>query len=229
MLKVEDVHTYYGQSYVLQGISLNVSAGEAVAILGRNSTGKSTTLKTILGIAPPARGEIVFNGHDLTRYAAYRIPRFGIGYVPQNSVVFPRLTVRENLEIGAVKSGGQMDNMEEIFEMFPRVREQLAQQAGVLSGGQRQMVAIARAMIGNPGLILFDEPTAGLMPKAVGEVGDMIASIVRRGVAVLLVEQNVQVGLRVCERLYIMERGRVKYDGLVSSLSEEKLFQYLGV
>jgi len=227
MLQCEDVHTYYGRSYVLQGLSLYVKRGELVAILGRNGVGKTTTLKTILGLVPPTAGRICFKEREISGLPAYEIPRLGVGYVPQRDIVFPQLTVMENLRIGAVKSLGSPVNYDRVFDLFPRLKERLGQVAAFLSGGERQMVAIARALIGNPTLILFDEPTAGLMPTLAQKVGEIIKTIALEGVAVLLVEQNIKVVIDICQRLYIMERGRMKYNGPMDGIDELTLFNYL--
>jgi branched-chain amino acid transport system ATP-binding protein len=229
MLELKDVHTHYGTVHVLKGLSLKVGAGEFVSMLGRNSVGKSTTLKAILNLVATTNGSIVFNGAELVGMAPHLIPRLGIGYVPQHDNVFAQLTVLENLNIGAVKTGRKDAPKDRVFELFPKLKSRLSQPAGSLSGGERQMVAIARALIGEPGVMLFDEPTAGLSPMLASEVGDIIRIIATQGVGVLLVEQNVRVALDYCQRFYILERGVVRYDGAVGSIDDATLFRYLGL
>lgn len=229
MLELNDVHTHYGPVHVLKGLSIKVAPGEFVAMLGRNSVGKSTALKAVLNLVRTSAGSITVNGTELVGMAPHLIPRLGIGYVPQHDNVFAQLTVRENLNIGMVKTGRNDVAMDRVFELFPKLKGRLTQNAGSLSGGERQMVAIGRALIGEPRIMLFDEPTAGLSPILATEVGEIIKQIAAQGVGVLLVEQNVRVALDHCERFYILERGVVRFDGAVGSIDDATLFRYLGL
>jgi branched-chain amino acid transport system ATP-binding protein len=232
VLKVEAIDAYYGTSHVLQGVSLQVGEGEVVGILGRNGVGKTTTLKTILHLVPPRRGRIFFQDREVTHLPAYKMPRLGIGYVPQGRHVFPKLTVLENLKTGLVKARQRRDDeaaLAEVLERFPRLRERLRQPAGALSGGEQQMLAIGRALLGRPSLILLDEPTEGLMPAMVALVAETIRQVNRQGVGVLLVEQNVHVARELCARVYIMEKGRVTFEGVAQELRDSVLLKHLGV
>ncbi len=229
MLELKDVHTHYGPVHVLKGLSIKVEPGEFVAMLGRNSVGKSTALKSVLNLVPTTSGSIRYKDTELVGMAPHLIPRRGIGYVPQHDNVFAQLTVLENLNLGMVKAGRKDLSKDRVFDLFPKLKERLSQPAGSLSGGERQMVAIGRALIGDPGLMLFDEPTAGLSPMLASEVGDIIKRIAGQGVGVLLVEQNVRVALDHCQRFYILERGVVRYDGAVGSIDDATLFRYLGL
>lgn len=229
MLTLDDVHTYYGRSHVLKGLSIQVGKGDFVALLGRNSVGKSTVLKTVLGLTPSASGQIRFCDTELTRMAPHRIPYLGIGYVPQHNNVFGALSVLDNLKIGMVKTGRRDLDLDPVFDLFPKLKTRLSQAAGSLSGGERQMVAIGRALVGDPELMLFDEPTAALSPALAHEVGEIIGRIAERGVGVLLVEQNVRIALDHCQRFYILERGTTRYEGAVGSIDDATLFRYLGL
>jgi branched-chain amino acid transport system ATP-binding protein len=231
VLKLENVHTYYGKSHILQGVSLEVQDGELVGILGRNGVGKTTLLKSILGLVPPRAGSLVFNGEELSRLPAYRIPRLGIGYVPQGRHIFPALTVRENLRTGLVK-GNRTDAeaaFAQVFANFPVLKQRLHQLGGTLSGGEQQMLAISRALLGNPKMIMLDEPSEGLMPAMVAMVRDTAKRICDLGVSVILVEQNVKMALRVAHRVYIMQKGMVTYEGRAQDCTEAVLLQHLGV
>ena len=231
MLKLENVHAYYGKSHILQGISLAVQPGELVGILGRNGVGKTTTLKTIMGLVPPRSGSVLFQGLELSRRPAHRIPRLGIGYVPQGRHIFPKLTVWENLRTGLVKGQGRetAQTFEQILATFPILQERLYQLGGTLSGGEQQMLAIARALLGNPQLIMLDEPSEGLMPAMVAMVRDTAKRICDMGVSVILVEQNVKLALHVVHRVYILQKGLVTYEGRAQDCTEEVLLQHLGV
>lgn len=231
MLKLAQVHTYYGKSHILQGVSLEVGDGELVGILGRNGVGKTTLLKSIMGLVPPHTGSVVFNGEELTRLPAYRIPRLGIGYVPQGRHIFPTLTVRENLRTGLVKGGRNHEAaaLAQTFANFPVLQQRLHQLGGTLSGGEQQMLAISRALLGNPKLIMLDEPSEGLMPAMVAMVRDTARRICDMGVSVMLVEQNVKMALRVAHRVYILQKGVVTFAGRAQDCTEEVLLQHLGV
>ncbi len=235
MLKLADVHAYYGKSHVLQGVSLDVGKGELVTLLGRNGVGKTTTLRTIMGLLRPRGGEIRFNGQLLTGSPPHRIPRLGIGYVPQGRQIFPELTVRENLLLALVtdrQRGAKLqDRLESVFASFPVLAQRVGQVAGTLSGGEQQMLAIARAMMTQPQLILMDEPTEGLMPRMVELVQETVVRLGQQGVSVLLVEQKVRAALEICPRVYVMQKGQIVFHGTSQELAQDRATQvrYLGV
>ncbi len=231
MLQLENVHTYYGKSHILQGISLAVRDGELVGILGRNGVGKTTLLKSIMGLVPPRTGSLAFNDEELSRLPAHRIPHLGIGYVPQGRHIFPTLTVRENLRTGLVKGseGDAESGFEQVLSNFPVLKDRLNQLGGTLSGGEQQMLAISRALLGNPKLIMLDEPSEGLMPAMVAMMRDTVKRICDMGVSVILVEQNVKMALRVAQRVYILQKGMVTYEGQAQECTEAVLLQHLGV
>jgi len=235
MLDLQDVHTYYGKSHVLHGVSLEVSAGEVVGLLGRNGVGKSTTLKTVMGLVRPAAGHVRFEGRDLTGLAPHHVARRGIAWVPEDRRIFRLLTVMENLRTGLDRQGmtepRKQELLEKVYASFPVLRERRHQAGGTLSGGEQQMLAIARAMTLTPKIILLDEPTEGLMPRMVAQIREIIDVLRRDGVAILLVEQNVPLTLEVCARVYIMEKGQVRYRGSARELqaNETIIHQYLGV
>ena len=225
MLRIRDLHAGYGATPILFGVSLEVRPGEAVALLGRNGMGKTTLLKTAIGFLKPSRGSIAFEGRDLTRLAPHAIARLGIGLVPENRRIFPGLTVRENLELGlsaaADRSAAVRDRrLEEVFHHFPRLAERIDQSGKTLSGGEQQMLAIARVMMAGARLLLMDEPTQGLAPAFIRHIRDMIAELKRLGVTVLLVEQNARVALSVCDRGYIMEKGSIVFEASSRKLRE---------
>jgi branched-chain amino acid transport system ATP-binding protein len=198
MLSIEEINTFYGKSHVLHGASLEVGKGELVGLLGRNGMGKTTTLKSVMGLVRPKSGKILFNGTDAMQLPAYKVPRLGIGYVPQGRHIFPFLTVMENLRIPVVDGEVDIELLQEIFTYFPQLKERVNQPGRTLSGGEQQMLAIARALMAKPKLILFDEPTEGLMPLLVSVIGETIKSINDRGVSILLVEQNLKMAVKVC-------------------------------
>jgi branched-chain amino acid transport system ATP-binding protein len=225
MLRIRDLYAGYGATPILFGVSLEVRPGEAVALLGRNGMGKTTLLKTAIGFLKPSRGTIAFEGRDLTRLAPHAIARLGIGLVPENRRIFPGLTVRENLELGlsaaADRSAAVRDRrLEEVFHHFPRLAERIEQSGKTLSGGEQQMLAIARVMMAGARLLLMDEPTQGLAPAFIRHIRDMIAELKRLGVTVLLVEQNARVALSVCDRGYIMEKGLIVFEATSRDLRE---------
>ncbi len=236
MLRLEDVHTYYGKSHILQGVSLEVNRGEIVALIGRNGVGKTTTMKTIMGLAPPKRGRTILEGRDVTGQPPYKLAAAGVGYVPENRQVFPRLTVLENLRIGLdIKEsdeGRKETNLAMIYESFPQLLERRKQRGSTLSGGEQQMLAIARAVVTRPKVILLDEPTEGLMPAMVQEIERIILWMAGElGITVLLVEQDHRLSLRVSSRCYVMEKGRIQHTGRSDALAgdPEKLQSLLGV
>lgn len=231
MLQVEDVHTYYGDSYILQGATLQVQAGQVVALLGRNGVGKSTLVRSIIGLTPARRGRIVFKDTDITRMAAHRIARLGIGLVPQGRFIFPSLSVRENLDVTARHTSTGRWNMGEILKLFPNLAQRQKQSGGKLSGGEQQMLAAGRALIGNPQLMLMDEPTEGLAPLMVRELGKVIDAYKTAGTAVLLVEQQIGFALRHADRICIMSKGRIVHSCTPAELvaDAETKTRYLGV
>jgi branched-chain amino acid transport system ATP-binding protein len=235
LVKVEDVHTYYGKSHILHGVSLEVGTGEVVGLLGRNGVGKSTTLKTIMGLVHPRQGKVLFEGRPTTRIAAHRVARLGIGYVPEDRRIFPLLTVIENLRTGLDRHGvteaKKKALLEKVYDYFPVLAERRHQAGGTLSGGEQQVLAIARAMMLEPKIILLDEPTEGLMPRMVSQIREIIGVLHREGVAILLVEQNVPLTLEASRRVYIMEKGAVRHHAMASELRADDaiMHQYLGV
>jgi branched-chain amino acid transport system ATP-binding protein len=235
MLTLQDVHTHYGKSHILHGVSISVAPGEVVGLLGRNGVGKSTTLKTIMGLAAPSGGRITFEGRDVTGLAPHRVARLGIGYVPEDRRIFRLLTVMENLRTGLdrpeVGEARRQALLEKVYGSFPVLRERRHQAGGTLSGGEQQMLAIARAMMLEPKIILLDEPTEGLMPRLVAHIREIIEVLRQDGVAILLVEQNVPLTLEVSRRVYIMEKGVVRHHAPAAELRDDPtvIHQYLGV
>ena len=228
MLAVEDVHTYYGESHILHGVSLEVRAGEAVAVLGRNGVGKTTLIRSVVGFTPPRRGTIRYDGREIQHLPSYRIARAGLALVPQGRRIFAPLTVLENLRIGERRGAASLQH---IHDMFPRLRERGAQNAGTLSGGEQQMLAIGRALMTRPRLMLLDEPSEGLAPIVVRDIGRVLLRLKEAGLSILLVEQNVPLALRVAERVYVMSKGRIVYHGASSSLDadEDVKRRFLGI
>ena len=221
MLEVEELHAYYGKSHILQGVSFGVREGEIVSLLGRNGAGRSTTLKTIMGEVAPT-GTIRFKGARIDGLATHDIACRGLGYVPENRDVFPTLTVRENLLLGM--KGGRRANrwsVEDMFALFPILRERSEAPGGVLSGGEQQMLTICRTLMGDPDLIMVDEPTEGLAPRLVELVRDLLLRIASRGVAILLVEQKLTIALEIAQRLYVMGHGRIVFEGTPAQLRED--------
>jgi branched-chain amino acid transport system ATP-binding protein len=235
LVLVEDLHTHYGKSHILHGVSLKVARGEVVGLLGRNGVGKSTTLKTIMGLVRPSKGKVELEGRSVTRLPAHKLARLGIGYVPEDRRIFRLLTVMENLRTGfdrhGVTEARKQELLEKVFAFFPVLAERRHQPGGTLSGGEQQMLAIARAMMLEPKIILLDEPTEGLMPRMVSQIRQIIDSLHRDGVAILLVEQNVPLTLEASERVYIMEKGSVRHTCAACELgvNHPVIRQYLGV
>lgn len=230
LLKVDDIHTYYGRSYILQGTSLEVKEKEIIALLGRNGAGKTTTLKTIMGLVKPRTGRIFFKDTDITRFPAFKVSRKGIGYVPQGRQLFPKMTVLENLKTG-MKDQTVMDQLEEVFNLFPVLRERLNQLAGTLSGGEQQALAISRALVKQPDILLLDEPTTGLMPLFISKLMEIIKKLNEHGMAILFVEERIPFALSLAHRVYFMVKGKIEYNAEKEELQGKKeiLIHYLGV
>ena len=228
MLEVDGIHTYYGESHILHGVSLRVAAGEAVALLGRTGAGKTTMIRSIVGFTPPREGRIVFEGEPIQAWPPYRISRRGVALVPQGRRIFSPLSVRENLLLGARAAGW---TLERVFALFPRLRERAEQSGGTLSGGEQQMLAIGRALLTNGRLLLLDEPSEGLAPIIVREIGRIVKGLKGERLSILLVEQNYHLALRVADRVYVMNKGQIVYEGTPQSLeaAEEIKRRYLGV
>ena len=218
MLEVRNLHAYYGQSHILHGVDLEVREGEIVSLLGRNGVGRSTTCKAIMGLVPP-QGIVRYRGKDVAGLRSDLVARCGIGYVPEDRQIFPTLTVRQNLELGLKRAGkfGRW-NFKDVFRLFPNLDARQDTAAGVLSGGEQQMLTMCRTLMGDPDLILIDEPTEGLAPKLVAQVGQLLEEIARRGVSILLVEQKLTIALKICARLYVMGHGRIVFEGTPADL-----------
>jgi branched-chain amino acid transport system ATP-binding protein len=213
MLHVRGLHAYYGKSHILQGVDITVGRNEIVSILGRNGVGRSTTLKAIMG-NPAPQGEIVFNDRQIAGLKPHRIARLGVGYVPEERTIFPSLTVEQNLLLG-VKPGRTPErwSIEETWRLFPQLRERAAAPGGALSGGEQQMLTICRTLMGDPDLIMIDEPTEGLAPQMVERIGELLKEIASRGISILLVEQRLVIALRISRRVYVMGHGRIVFEG----------------
>ena len=218
MLHVRDLHAYYGKSHILHGVSFEVKAGEIVSLLGRNGVGRSTTIKAIMGDVPP-QGSILFKGEEIAGFKPHEIARRGLGYVPENRDIFPALTVRENLFLGQKKanSTGRW-SMQDMFDIFPRLQERADTPAGVLSGGEQQMLTLARTLMGDPDLIMIDEPTEGLAPKIVELVGQYLRTLKDKGISVLLIEQKLTIAMQISDRALVMGHGSIVFDGTPDSL-----------
>lgn len=233
LLSVEDVHSYYGQSHALHGVSLCVNEGEVVSLLGRNGAGKTTTIHSIMGLVRPRRGRIVFDDVPLHNKLPYEIFRCGIRIVPQGRRIIPLLSVEENMRLAALQAvrKNQKQEIERVYAHFPILQERRTQRAGHLSGGERQMLAIARALLGEPRLILMDEPSEGLAPIVIREIAANITEIKKTGVSILLAEQNVKMALVAAQRHYIVDQGTVKFEGTSDALEQDGsvLGEYLGV
>jgi branched-chain amino acid transport system ATP-binding protein len=221
ILELNAIDTYYGEAQALFGVSLAVGEGEVVSLLGANGAGKTTTLRSILSLTPPRVGEIRFGGAEITRRPTHEIARAGVGWVPDDRRIFPTLTVERNLAIARKKSCYRQWSLKEMFEIFSPLEYLMSRECENLSGGEMQMVAISRALLGSPGLILFDEPSQGLAPKVVQDVMHTITRLKAEGIAVLLVEQNVQTALAVSDRVYVMDLGRIVHEGPAAALMED--------
>jgi len=236
LLEVNGLNTYYGQSHALRNVTLNVGEGEIVALLGRNGMGKSTTLKSIIGMLTPRSGKIVFDGHEITGLSPYKVARTGVGYVPEERRIFPTLTVLENLQMGIKR--GRIDKtapnawtIERVFDHFPFMRDRTHQKGAHLSGGEQQMLTIGRTLMGNPKLLMVDEPTEGLSPIMVREVRDVLKQISQSGIAILLVEHNFKLAMSVADRVYLMGKAHIGYHGTADELAadDEARSKYLEV
>jgi branched-chain amino acid transport system ATP-binding protein len=235
LLAIQDLHAYYGEAHILQGVSLAVNPGEVVTLIGRNGAGKTTTLRSIMGIVAPRGGRITFDGFELAGLATHTIAQRGIAYVPEERRILPNLSVEENLRLGLLGAGGAKGGgetaMNEVLGYFPRLRERLVQKGKSLSGGEQQMLAIARGLVARPKLMLVDEPTEGLSPLIVESLTEILREINRRGTTILLVEQILEVALALSHRLYVMDQGRIQFEGTPEALRADPAIQqrFLGV
>lgn len=220
MLEVHGLNAWYGKSHILRGVDFHVGSGEIVSLLGRNGVGRSTTIKAIMGDVT-RQGSIRFKGQEISNLKPHEIARAGLGYVPENRDIFPRLTVRENLILGMKSTTpSKRWNMEDMFNLFPRLRERAETPGGVLSGGEQQMLTMCRTLMGDPDLVMIDEPTEGLAPKMVELVAELLARIAERGVSILLVEQKLTIALRISKRLYVMGHGQIVFEGSAKDLKD---------
>lgn len=219
MLQTQDLHAHYGKSHVLRGVSMNVDAGEIVSLIGRNGVGRSTLCKAVMGLVPPA-GEVTLDGQAINGLPPHAIALRGVGYVPEDRAIFPGLTVAENLELGIKRRRGQSGRwgFKEVYQRFPRLKEREHTPAEVLSGGEQQMLTMARTLLGNPRCIIVDEPTEGLAPKVVEEIARLLKEIAAEGMAVLLVEQKLSIAMDISSRVYVMGEGRIVFDGTPQEL-----------
>ncbi len=228
LLTLEDVHTYYGEAHILQGVSVTVGEGEVVTLIGRNGAGKTTTLRSIMGIVRARRGHVRLRGEDITGLGTYEIARRGIAWIPEERRVLPNLTVLENLRLGMLGGSarnGDVDVLEEVFGYFPRLRERIAHRGRFLSGGEQQMLAIARGLVSRPAVMLVDEPTEGLAPLLVQNLTEILAAINRRGTTILLVEQTLDVALALSHRVYVMDQGQIQFEGTPEQLRRDPTIQ----
>jgi len=231
VLKVENLHTYYGASHILQGVSLAIEPGEVVAVIGRNGVGKTTLVRSIVGLTPARRGRILFKDTEITHMPAHRIAKLGVGLVPQGRRIFPSLSVREHLQVTARRRGAARWTLERMITLFPNLAARLGQTANKLSGGEQQMLAAGRALVGNPDLLLMDEPTEGLAPLMVREFGRLVATLKETGVSILLVEQQLAFVLRHADRIYILSKGQIVHHCRPAELAKDREIksQFLGV
>ena len=231
VLVVEDVYTAYGLSQVLFGVSLEVARGECVCLLGRNGVGKTTTMRSIMGLTPPRRGRVVWKGQEITGRSPYQIARAGLGFVPEDRRIFADLTVWENLDVASRGAQNAGWTVERVFALFPKLRELVNRQGGFLSGGEQQMLTIARTLMGNPELLLLDEPSEGLAPLVVEHLREQIARVKREGLTILLAEQNVNFCLDLADRVYVLEKGHIRYQGSTQEFRENESVrqQYLAL
>jgi len=222
MLEVDELHAFYGKSHVLHGVSFSVQPGEVVALLGRNGVGRSTSIKAIMGLVA-ARGSVRFRNEEILGLKAHEVARRGIGYVPEDRAIFPDLTVRQNLALGMKgRKEGRGWRMEDMFSLFPQLRERADAPGGVLSGGEQQMLTLCRTLMGDPSLLMIDEPTEGLAPKVVAQVSEFLSEMKKRGISVLLVEQKLTISLQISQRLYVMGHGKVVFQGTPEELRDNE-------
>jgi branched-chain amino acid transport system ATP-binding protein len=221
ILDVQDIHTYYGDAYVLQGLSLKLEQGQILGLLGRNGVGKTTIVNSIVGFTPPRRGKIYFKGADITGNSSFAIVRSGVGLVPQGRRVFPTLSVEDNLLVAGHSPGRHGWDLQRVYALFPRLRERRSQRAKTLSGGEQQMLAIGRALMGNPRVLLLDEPSEGLAPIIIQGLWEAIATLKQEGLSILLVEQNAALALKLVDFVHVISKGRVVYSGLPNALWED--------
>jgi branched-chain amino acid transport system ATP-binding protein len=231
ILEVKDIHTYYGTSHILFGITIEVNEGEAVCLLGRNGAGKTTTLKSIIGLTPPKKGKIFFQGQEVSGKAPFRVAQMGVGFVPDDRRIFPDLTVRQNILLGKRERDGGLWNLERIYAFFPVLERLQSHLGGHLSGGEQQMLTIARTLMTNPTLLLLDEPGEGLAPLVVRTMGEKLMEIKKLGVTMLICEHNVGLALSLSDRAYVMDKGTIRYQGTIEELksNEEVRKKYLMV
>jgi branched-chain amino acid transport system ATP-binding protein len=231
VLEIDDLHAAYGESWIVQGVSLRVAEGEIAAVLGRNGVGKTTLIHAIAGLNPPRQGRVLLNGEDISRLRAHEIARRGVGLVPQGRRVFASLDVREHLLVGMRNTGRRRWSMKRVLELFPRLAERLRHRGGELSGGEQAMLAAGRALVGNPDILLMDEPSEGLAPLLVRELGRILLELKRGGASILLVEQNLAFALRVADRVYLMSKGRIVHECKPEALRHDPATKsrYLGV
>jgi branched-chain amino acid transport system ATP-binding protein len=232
LLAVENIHTYYGEAHILQGVSVGVNEGEVVTLIGRNGAGKTTTLKSIMGITRPRRGRVMLRGQDITALGTHEVAQRGIAWVPEERRVLPNLTVLENLRLGRLGARGNgADDFDGVFATFPRLRERIGHLGRFLSGGEQQMLAIARGMVASPAIMLVDEPTEGLSPMLVQTLTAVLRDINGKGTTILLVEQTLEVALALSHRLYVLDQGRVQFEGTPDELRRDPTIQqrFLGL
>jgi branched-chain amino acid transport system ATP-binding protein len=234
MLELKEIHTYYGLSHVIQGVSLRVEKGEIITLIGRNGAGKTTTLKSIIGLTPPRAGAVTFEGEDITHLPTHLIAQRGIAFVPEERRIIPNLTVAENLKIGMLKNRDKSKNsklLERTFAYFPHLQKRLTQRGGSLSGGEQQMLTMARGLVSDPAIMLIDEPTEGLMPLLVNQIAIILQEMNKDGVTILLVEQNVEMALSISSRGYVIDQGMIQFEGPAKELQQNREIQqrYLGV
>ena len=221
LLSVQDIHAAYGRSRVLFGVSLDIAEGECVCLLGRNGVGKSTTMRAIMGLTPPASGRIVWKGEDIAGWPSYRIARAGIGFVPEDRRIFAELSVAENLEVAARAAGRSGAwNTEAVYALFPKLKQLAGRQGGFLSGGEQQMLTIGRTLMGNPELLLLDEPSEGLAPLVVENLLEQVGRLKREGLTILLAEQGIEFSLALADRVYVLEKGAVRFSGTAAELRD---------
>lgn len=232
LLRVEGIDTFYGESHVLHDVSFEISGGEIVTLVGRNGAGKTTTLRSIMGLTPPRSGRILLKEQEIQSLRPYRIRQLGVSWVPEDRRIFPDLTVDENIRLAGSAGDGTLTGLDDVYQLFPRLNERRSQRTGTMSGGEQQMLAIARALVGpETELLLLDEPSEGLAPQIIDDVKDSILTLNDEGVTVLLVEQNADLALEIAERAYVLESGRIEYRGGTEELraNEDLLQEYLGV